>query len=140
MTNIGSFIRQKRQEKNLSVRQLASYTGVSAAYISQLENNYRKNPTAHVLRSLADGLAIDYDDFLFQLEQLTKEELKERRNFYERYIDNKTTNVTLTHKDINHPIDLYDLLMETKTLHYKGNELSEINKSKIITMLETLLE
>lgn len=59
METFGSLLRKKREEKNLSIRQLAKITGVSPAYISQLENNYRNNPTPRVLRALCAGLGID---------------------------------------------------------------------------------
>ena len=36
MATIGEFIRKKREEKHISLRELAKQTGVSPAYISQL--------------------------------------------------------------------------------------------------------
>lgn len=139
MHNIGSFIRKRRKEKGISIRQLAKYTGVSPAYISQIENNYRNNPTPHVLRALSDGLGIDYDKFLLQIEQLTKTEVKERQDFYREYIADNESNTESTY-GIQDTIDLYDILQENMTLYYKGKTLNHRDKDKILTMLRILLE
>lgn len=139
MHNIGSFIRKRRKEKGISIRQLAKYTGVSPAYISQIENNYRNNPTPHVLRALSDGLGIDYDKFLLQIEQLTKTEVKERQDFYREYIADNESNTESTYGRQD-TIDLYDILQENMTLYYKGKTLNHRDKDKILTMLRILLE
>lgn len=64
MSNLGEFIKQKRTEKNISSRELARRSGVSQPYISQLENNKVINPTNDILRKLAIGLGISYNDLL----------------------------------------------------------------------------
>lgn len=140
MSKIGSFIRKKRQEKNISIRQLAKYTGVSPAYISQIENNYRKNPTTHILRSLSNGLGIEYDEFLLELEQLTEGEVKERKHFYEQYIvSDENSESYCTYEDIQDK-DLYNFITKSEVLKYKGRLLNEKDKDRILTMLQTLLE
>lgn len=135
MINRGKFLRTKRKEKGLSIRQLAKFTGVSPAYISQIENNDRKNPTAHVLRSLAYGLGIDEVELLLQFDMLSEDEIKERRQFYH---DQVIMNQTMQEKD--NPIDLYDVLTNEENVYYKGHLLHQTERDKVLTMLQTLLE
>ncbi|HZW67998.1 MAG TPA: helix-turn-helix transcriptional regulator [Pseudogracilibacillus sp.] len=134
MSNLGEFIQQKRLEKDISIRQLAKYTGVSAAYISQIENNYRRNPTAHVLRSLADGLGIPYETFLLELNKITKTEISERQYFYEQHIDNEDPHTEYRERD------LYKLLTNESSLYYKGKLLTADEINKVRTILQTLLD
>src|SRR5690625_3544462 len=110
MSQIGSFIRKLRKEKNMSIRQLAKFTGVSAAYISQIENNYRKNPTPHVLRSLADGLGLNYNDFLSQINQLANTRIGEHNYFYDQR--NEIPSDSVQKQTIAKSLDLYDILLE----------------------------
>lgn len=138
MSHIGTFIRKLREDQNMSIRQLAKYTGVSPAYISQIENNYRKNPTQHVLRSLADGLSIEYNEFILQINQLAKTGVEEQKFFYgqqkECRFDSKSKQLTFKN------LDLYDILLEEKVVYYKGKLLEEGEREKVQVMLRTLLE
>lgn len=140
MNQIGTFIRKLREEKNMSIRQLAKYTGVSPAYISQIENNYRKNPTQHILRSLADGLGIEYHEFLLQINELSKTAVGEQKFFYEQYIESSTDSGRKHKQLTNKKNDLYDILLEEKALYYKGTLLDDADKKKIQVMIRTLLE
>lgn len=133
MEQLGSFLRKMREQKKLSIRQLAKFTGVSPAYISQLENNYRKNPTPHVLRSLCEGLEIDYEQFLIEFKQLSKTDIKERKALYAEYKEQSAVQETSQ-------VDLYDLLQENEEIIYRGKTLSENERKKIKTMLHMLLE
>jgi transcriptional regulator with XRE-family HTH domain len=55
--DIGSFIRDLRQNAKISLRQLAEQAGVSNPYLSQIENGLRK-PSAEVLAQLAAALRV----------------------------------------------------------------------------------
>jgi transcriptional regulator with XRE-family HTH domain len=54
---IGEFIREQREQAQVSVRQLARLAGVSNPYLSQIERGLRK-PSAEILQQIAKGLAI----------------------------------------------------------------------------------
>lgn len=56
-SDIGTFIREQREQAALSIRKLADKAGVSNPYLSQIERGLRK-PSAEILKSIADGLAI----------------------------------------------------------------------------------
>jgi transcriptional regulator with XRE-family HTH domain len=54
---IGEFIREQRQQGQVSLRQLARLAGVSNPYLSQIERGLRK-PSAEILQQIAKGLRI----------------------------------------------------------------------------------
>jgi transcriptional regulator with XRE-family HTH domain len=54
---IGEFIRDQRQQAQVSMRQLARLAGVSNPYLSQIERGLRK-PSAEILQQIAKGLRI----------------------------------------------------------------------------------
>src|SRR3954468_21862327 len=55
--DIGSFIRDLRENAKISLRQLADRAGVSNPYLSQIERGLRK-PSAEVLQQLASALRV----------------------------------------------------------------------------------
>lgn len=57
VVDVGAYLREQRELARLSVRQLASLTGVSNPYLSQVERGLRK-PSAEVLQQIAKGLRI----------------------------------------------------------------------------------
>ena len=56
-SDLGSFIRDLRENAQVSVRQLAERSGVSNPYLSQVERGLRK-PSADVLSQIAKALRI----------------------------------------------------------------------------------
>jgi transcriptional regulator with XRE-family HTH domain len=54
---IGEFIREQREQGQVSLRQLARLAGVSNPYLSQIERGLRK-PSAEILQQIAKGLRI----------------------------------------------------------------------------------
>jgi transcriptional regulator with XRE-family HTH domain len=54
---IGEFIREQREQAQVSVRQLARLAGVSNPYLSQIERGLRR-PSAEILQQIANGLRI----------------------------------------------------------------------------------
>jgi transcriptional regulator with XRE-family HTH domain len=57
VASIGDFIREQREQAQVSMRQLAKLTGVSNPYLSQIERGLRK-PSAEILQQIAKGLRI----------------------------------------------------------------------------------
>lgn len=56
-SDIGTFIREQREQAALSLRKLAEKAGISNPYLSQIERGLRK-PSAEILKSLANGLSL----------------------------------------------------------------------------------
>jgi transcriptional regulator with XRE-family HTH domain len=55
--SIGDFIREQREQAQVSLRQLSKLAGVSNPYLSQIERGLRK-PSAEILQQIAKGLRI----------------------------------------------------------------------------------
>jgi transcriptional regulator with XRE-family HTH domain len=58
---LGQGLRTARDVKKLSLRQVEEATGISNAYLSQLENNQVKKPSPHFLHKLAALYDIPYE-------------------------------------------------------------------------------
>lgn len=70
---LGAFIRTQRKLANLSLRELASLTDLSNAYLSQIERGLHQ-PSVRVLRSLADALDLSAETLLAQAGLIDEEE------------------------------------------------------------------
>lgn len=62
--DFGDYLKDKRRKKEWSQRDLASASGVSNAEISRLEAGRRKEPSATVIRKLAQALNTPTEEFL----------------------------------------------------------------------------
>lgn len=62
---LGGFIRAQRQMAKLSLREMASMTRVSNAYLSQVERGLHQ-PSLKVLHSIADALQLNTEQLLQQ--------------------------------------------------------------------------
>ena len=68
-SNMGSRIRKYRQERNLSLSQLAEFADVSKGYLSALENDQppktkSRRPSAETLYAIAKALGVTMSDLL----------------------------------------------------------------------------
>ncbi|MBD0381062.1 helix-turn-helix domain-containing protein [Paenibacillus sedimenti] len=57
-------LKDMRKLKGFTIRELADRSGVSAAYISQLENGNRGIPSPDVLMKLSEGLNKSYSELM----------------------------------------------------------------------------
>ena len=55
--SLGEYIREQREQAEVSLRQLAKVAGVSNPYLSQIERGLKK-PSAEILQQIANGLRI----------------------------------------------------------------------------------
>ena len=60
MNKLGGLIREKREEKGLSQRQLAEKIDVSNTEISRIESGERRSPAPYILRRMAPHLGVTY--------------------------------------------------------------------------------
>lgn len=60
----GEYIKGIRKSRKLTIRQLELYSGVSNAYISQIERGERKIPSPNILRKLAKSLNVEYNELM----------------------------------------------------------------------------
>jgi len=62
--NLAQLLKSSRQSAALSLRNVEKQTGISNAYLSQLENGRTRNPSPHVLSKLARVYGVDYSDLM----------------------------------------------------------------------------
>jgi HTH-type transcriptional regulator, competence development regulator len=61
---LGGVLKQARDVREMSAVDAARSAGISAAYLSKLENDAVKRPSPHVLHRLGEALAIPYADLM----------------------------------------------------------------------------
>jgi transcriptional regulator with XRE-family HTH domain len=61
---LGQELKQQRELKGFSLRQVETLTKISNAYISQLENNKIKSPSVNTLYKLANFYGVDFSTLL----------------------------------------------------------------------------
>ncbi len=71
---IGKVIRRERQDRHMTIKELADKAGLSEIYVGEIERG-QKYPSAVVLESLAKALDLDIADLL----QLLAEEIRFER-------------------------------------------------------------
>jgi len=71
VSGLGSYIREQRDQAQMSVRQLAAAAGVSNPYLSQVERGLRR-PSAEILSRLAGALRISAETLYVQAGILSK--------------------------------------------------------------------
>jgi transcriptional regulator with XRE-family HTH domain len=62
---LGAFIRERRKQANLSLRQLAEMTRLSNPYLSQVERGLHQ-PSVRVLKAISDALNLSAETLLAQ--------------------------------------------------------------------------
>jgi HTH-type transcriptional regulator, competence development regulator len=61
---IGRLLKRTRQVRALSATDVARAAGISAAYLSKLENDAVKKPSPPVLHQLSEALAVPYAELM----------------------------------------------------------------------------
>lgn len=76
--NLGERVRELRALRHMSTRQLAELAGISAGYVSQIENG-QANVSLDVLRKIADAFGVQWTDFFSATPKLGRILRKEDR-------------------------------------------------------------
>ena len=63
-SSFGAVLRRAREVRELSGTDAARAAGISAAYLSKLENDAVKRPSPHVLHQLSEALAVPYAELM----------------------------------------------------------------------------
>lgn len=61
---LGKILKEARELRRLSLREVEIQSGVSNAYLSQLENEKIKKPSANTLYKLSELFNINFDDLM----------------------------------------------------------------------------
>lgn len=79
----GVFLKEKRQQKNISLRELSDKANVAHTYIAKIENGSKPPPSDDVMIRLAKGLNLDDEssEIFFDLAAKCKR-INDDKNFY----------------------------------------------------------
>lgn len=64
MNEFGSYIRELRESKGLTLNQVALYSDISAAQLSRIENGKRGVPKPSTIKKISEALKTDYDELM----------------------------------------------------------------------------
>ncbi|MGD7022844.1 helix-turn-helix domain-containing protein [Rossellomorea vietnamensis] len=62
---IGERVKKLRQERKMSMTELADKAGVAKSYLSSIERNLQKNPTVQFLEKISKALDVPVDSLLY---------------------------------------------------------------------------
>ena len=110
--NLSQKIRQLREEKEWSLNKLAEMAGVSKAYLSQLENNVSKQPSAEVLLKIASALGTTIADLLDKPVRVQAKDFGEMPDGLRKLIDDQGETLDIREEDVK-------MLMR---IRYRGNQ------------------
>lgn len=108
--NVGSYIKEKRELKELSLKELEELSGISASYINRIENGSRKAPSVPILTEIAKCLKIDVANLL-----------------------------DLARSEQGDTISVVDLLLVNDYI-INGQEISRDAKDKFVDLIKKILE
>ena len=115
-------LRQLREGKGYSVAQLAEESGVSPAYIRQIESEFRQNPTGEVLKKLASALGTTVPDLLGESLAITEDSLKGVPKSLRQLARKKGKQIDLRSEDI-------EML---QNIHFRGKRPSKMDDWELI--------
>ena len=110
--NLSQKIRQLREEKELSLNKLAEIAGSSKAYLSQLENNVSKQPSAEILFKIATALGTTIADLLEKPMRVYSDDFQEVPEGLRKLIDEQGKALDIREEDVK-------MLMN---IRYRGNQ------------------
>jgi transcriptional regulator with XRE-family HTH domain len=122
MENFGSYLRQVRKRRGLSLKQVETAAAVSNAYISQIETGRRRPPHPDILKKLSKVYDVPLRDLLIKA----------------GYLDDDSEKRTIT-EQVN---SAFDQVTSDPQLNYgtrlRGSKLSLDAKHLIIELYEKL--
>ncbi|MCK4258706.1 MAG: transcriptional regulator [Halanaerobiales bacterium] len=72
-SNFGTYLKKLRESRNIKTSALANKSGVSASYISRLEEGSRKTPQPDILQKLAPHLGVGYFELMIKAGHIPKD-------------------------------------------------------------------
>jgi transcriptional regulator with XRE-family HTH domain len=61
---LGEYLKERRTEKDLSLRRVSELSGISHTEIKRIEDGLRRQPSPQILRSLAKALDAPYEELM----------------------------------------------------------------------------
>lgn len=126
MSEFGQYIKKIREERGLTINQVATYSGISAAQLSRIENGKRGVPKPPTIAKIAKALKVDY------------EELMAVAGYIEEVTEEIHTSLSdKAEKDIAKRLEKFKEEIENSDgLAFSGEPLSEEAKESLIESME----
>lgn len=118
MSKLGETLKKSRTNLGLTLRQIEDASGISNAYLSQLENDKIKKPSANILYKLSDLYKTELNDLLIAagiIESPSKSTSK-KNNDLTHMISSSVEN--LNNKQKKNVLDYIDFI-KSKEIHKK---------------------
>jgi len=115
----GSYLKSVREGKGLTLNQLATYSGISNAQISRIENGHRGVPKPESIRKLAEALKVPYEEMMEAAGYISEQAIPE----------------WATSKDKR---DFKKLLEDDTEIMFDGVPLSDEDKRRVMDVLTGL--
>lgn len=109
--DLGAYLREQRENAQLSVRQLSKAAGISNPYLSQIERGLRR-PSADILQALAKGLEISAESLYVQAGLLDMPDEREAADAVDTRVV-IAADPRLTGRQRRILLDLYDSFVES---------------------------
>ncbi len=109
--DLGAYLREQRENAQLSVRQLSKAAGISNPYLSQIERGLRR-PSADILQALAKGLEISAESLYVQAGLLDMPDEREAADALDTRVA-IAADPRLTSRQRRILLDLYDSFVES---------------------------
>lgn len=140
------FLKQARQDKNLSQRRLAELADVSHSHLAQIESGQRGTPSPDVLRKIAVPLGVPYLELMLRAGHITWKELSIQIDFNGDIREEEIHRLSSLLEPNGNAKDgepfitneLKHLLKYSEFVFYNGHSLTNEDKQRILTMLEML--
>ncbi|SER92956.1 Transcriptional regulator, contains XRE-family HTH domain [Gracilibacillus ureilyticus] len=110
--NFGNYLRTLRKRNDLTINQLEELTGISNAYISQIETGKRGVPSSEILKKLCLPLKVSHQPLMIEAGYL-----KEPTTFPEH-------------------VDLGKLLLQQNNIFFRGIQINAKQRKILLDILE----
>ncbi|MBY7142443.1 helix-turn-helix transcriptional regulator [Virgibacillus sp. NKC19-3] len=121
--DFGSYIREIRKSKNISLREAARRSEMSHPYLSQIETGKNTKPTPTIIKKLAKGLNVPYMQLM-------------EKAGYADYSYETVAERLVTIDQVNKSQDLYALLHDNEDLYYNEYLLTHDDKKFLLQVME----
>ncbi|MED1021698.1 helix-turn-helix transcriptional regulator [Bacillus mycoides] len=147
--NIGTYIKELRMQKKMTISKLSETSNVSQPYLSQIERGQRK-PSYEIIKKLSEALEIDFYELAWRAGLYTDAEIQQRReieSFYnsmtpeeeEAYIEKQGKDHLLWEYRRLHYPDL-KILLNGGNVFFGGKSLNYEQRETATKILEVLFE
>ena len=136
-TKVGELIKKGREEKNLSMRQLAELANVSHSDISRIESGEREVPNPKVLRKISKYIGINYNDLMYA-SGLGAQVSKLNPYLTEYYNNLKGDDLRIAYKNLQSAVQNNNIVIESLKKQTEDESIEEEKKNVLLETIEDL--